>query len=375
MSTSSINAATTSFSFKLFGELLAREPDKNIFISPTGVFLAVAMALNGAAGETRREIAALLGLGARDLEGANRACAELSRALASRDEGSSLAIANSLWARHDITFDRNFLQRNRAFYKAAIEALDFGDPNAAGRINAWVREQTQGKIDKIVEQIPADAVLYLINAIYFKGDWASKFDAQATTDGAFHLAGGGQRQLPMMRQEGEFLYYQERDFQAILLPYAGHKRSMLVLLPRPGLPLGDFLPTFDTRRWASLKYACGPRDGTIVLPRFTLEYEANLNEPLKALGMRAAFDGERADFSAMCDIPNIGIDEVKHKTYLEINEEGTEAAAVTSVRLIVLGAFDDDDEPFRMVVDRPFFCAILDHHSDTILFMGAVVEP
>ena len=374
MSRTNLASATAHFSFKLFGELLAREPTKNVFISPASVYLALAMALNGAAGKTRSEIAELLGVAGFDLDEINRACAELIQGLSQREDGTLLAIANSLWARQGIPFEEDFLERNRTIFTAATETLDFADPAAVQRINAWVCERTHGKIDTIVDQIPPDAIMYLINAIYFKGRWGQAFAQEDTRDRPFQLAGGGQKQVPMMRQERMFAYHEAPDYQALLLAYDDHQLSMLVMLPHSGLDMAmlqRLLSDYGTSRWEMMFQL---REGTLMLPRLTLEYEAQLSAPLIALGLRLPFDPDHADFSALTPLPNVVIDEVKHKTFLEVNEQGTEAAAITSVRLVVLGAFDDDDT-FHMIVDRPFFCAILDDKSRTIVFLGAIVEP
>jgi serpin B len=373
MSTGSIVSANARFAFKLFDELLRREPGKNVFVSPAGVFLALAMAANGAAGATLREIESVLELGGMGLEAANEANAELMRSLRQLDPGLRLAIANSLWGRRGIDFDHGFLDRSRAYYGAALEELNFADPGAPARINVWVHEHTEGKIRQIVDRIPSSAVLYLLNAIYFKGDWEHTFDKQQTKDGEFHLAGGS-KHVPMMRQESELPYYATRDFQAILLPYAGGRLSMCVLLPREGIDIGLLRRVLGDPAQKDWLRQFRPREGTIALPRFKLEYEVELSLALETLGMASAFESGRADFSAMCAAPNVGIDEVRHKTFVEVNEEGTEAAAVTSVQFVVLGMFSEA-KPFRMIVDRPFFCAIVDKQSRTILFMGAIVEP
>jgi len=372
MSTSSISA-NAGFAFKLFAELLDREPDKNVFVSPTSVALALGMLLNGAAGETERQIAGVLGLTGMSLDEVNQANTALMRSLARFGPGAHLAIANSLWAKRGTAFEPEFLRRSRAFYAAEATELDFADPGAPEVINAWVSAHTEGTIERIVDEIPPDAVLYLINAIYFKGEWAQPFDPAATADHAFHLASGGQKQLPMMRQTGEFLYDETSAYQAIVLPYAGKRLAMLVLLPRKSLDVGLFRRVLGDGDRTGRSGGFQSRDGTIVLPRFKLEYAVKLNDPLKAIGMPAPFQ-QGADFSAMCGIPDVGIDEVMHKTFVEVNEEGTEAAAVTSVRVVVLGMMDDE-EPFHMIVDRPFFCAIRDNQSDALLFVGAIVEP
>jgi serine protease inhibitor len=368
-------AANTRFAFKLFAELGKQQPGQNIFISPASIALALAMVYNGASGATQREMAEALELAAMSLEDINRANAELLRTMAHADPQVRLVIANSLWARKGIAFDPDFLRRGQEFYKAEIEELDFTNPSAASIINSWVRQRTNGKIEKIIDRIDAAAILFLLNAIYFKGNWTTQFDKRQTKVGAFHLIDGGRKQHPMMAQSGKYSYYQGRGFQAVSLPYGSRRLSMYVFLPEERSSLEAFQKTLNDKNWNAWMQQFHEMEGNIVLPQFKLEYEVKLNEALKTLGITTAFDSRRADFARMCTgtARAISIDEVKHKTFVEVNEEGTEAAAVTSVGM-VLAAFTPK-QTFTLIVDRPFFCAIQDNQSGTILFMGSIVDP
>jgi serine protease inhibitor len=366
-------ASQNHFAFKLFAELTTQDHGKNIFVSPASVALALAMTYNGARGETRRAMAEALELGDMQLDDLNRANADLVRSLEQIDPQVRLAIANSLWARQGLAFDPAFLERNKACYKAAIENLDFADPRAAATINAWVARNTNGKIEKIVDQVGPDAILFLINAIYFKGDWARQFDQRRTRELPFTLLDGRQKQHPLMSQSGKFDYYAGQGFQAISLPYGAGRISMSIFLPEKNSSLDAFQRSLDAKSWDAWTGRFRETEGTIALPRFKLEYEATLNDALKALGMGIAFSS-RADFGGMCPPPpNVCIDEVKHKTFVEVNEEGTEAAAVTSVGMVRASFLPN--RTFSMIVDRPFFCAIRDSQTGAILFMGAIVEP
>ena len=367
----SLVAANTRFAFKLFSQLTERGPGKNIFISPASVFLALAMTYNGAAGETQRGMAEALELAGMSLDEVNRAGAELLRSLRSIDPQVRLAVANSLWGRQDITFSREFLRRCADFYGAEVQTLDFADPRALAVINGWVRQHTDGKIEKILDQIESATLLVLLNAIYFKGNWTRPFDRQRTEERAFHLLGGGQKQLPLMTQSGEYQYYEDKDFQAVGLPYGGERLSMYLFLPEQRGGLAAFQQRLSDKNWSAWMRQFRKTEGTIALPRFKLEYEVTLNQALQALGMAAAFS-RRADFAGM-GAGALKIDEVRHKTFVEVNEEGTEAAAVTAVTM--MRASFVPKRTFRMVVDRPFFCAIRDNQSSAILFMGAIVEP
>jgi serpin B len=366
-------AANTAFAFKLFAELNRQEYGKNIFISPISVGLALSMAYNGARGDTARAIAEALELGGISPDELNRANADLLTMLTSLDPQVTLVIANSLWARQGLIFDPEFLQRNTAFYHAQIQSLDFSGPSAPATINAWVKQHTNGKIEKIVDEVQRDTILFLINAIYFKGDWARPFDQRRTRELPFNMLNGRHKQHPLMTQSGKFDYFAVEGFQAISLPYGAGRLSMHVFLPEQNSSLEGFLPKLNMKNWNSWMQSFRATDGTVALPRFKLEYQAALNDALKALGMADAF-GPRADFSGICaSEPHICIDEVRHKTFVEVNEQGTEAAAVTSVGM--LRASFVPQRTFSMIVDRPFFCTIRDTQTGALLFIGSIVDP
>lgn len=370
-----LNASQHRFAFKLFAELTKSNIETNVFISPASVALALSMVYNGARGETARAIARTLELGEIDLDGLNQANAALIKSLRALDPQVALAIANSLWAAQGIAFDQDFLRRNQEFYGAEIATLDFKDASAAAAINQWVERNTGGKIEKIVDRIGPAAIMFLINAIYFKGNWAKQFDPKRTRDMPFALLDGRQKQHPLMAQTGKFDYYAGQGFQAASLPYGAGRASMYVFLPEQRSSLRAFRRELGHKSWDAWIRHFRQAEGTIVLPRFKLAYEVTLNDALKALGMGIAFDGRRADFSAMVADrkPNANIDEVKHKTFVEVNEEGTEAAAVTSIGMMRTSMMPQ--RSFSMVVDRPFFCAIRDNQTGALLFLGSIVDP
>ena len=373
-------AANSRFGFKLFAELLKAEPGSNVFISPASVAIALAMTYNGASAATQEAMAQTLELQGMSLDEANQAYAALLQTLETADPKVQLAIANSLWARQDIQFNTDFLQRVKLFYDAEVTSLDFTSPSSVDTINGWVNENTNGKIPTILDQISGDAILYLINAIYFKGTWIKAFDPKLTQDSMFNLLGGSQKQVPMMMRSDAFRYLRGDGFQAVSLPYGekdGEGRfSMYVFLPDEGSSLDALLNGLTAERWNEWMAMFGPAEGDLAMPRYRLEYEVGLNDALKALGMAVAFDPQQADFSAMVDLKpeNVFISNVKHKTFVEVNEEGTEAAAVTSVEMGVTSA-REEPQRFSMIVDRPFFVAIRDDQSGEVLFMGAIVAP
>ena len=365
--------ASTRFGFKLFSELQKQEKDKNIFISPSSVAIALAMTYNGASGTTQQAMAKALEIQGMSLSEVNQGSAALQALLANPDPKVQLTIANALWAKKGAALKPGFIQRNQTFYHAKVAELDFSDPGSAKVINAWVKEKTGGKIDRMVDKLKPEDVLFLINAIYFKGKWTKPFEKADTQPAPFYLANGRQKQHPFMVQEGEYAYAETEQFQAISLPYGDRRLSFYLFLPKPKANLNTFYQTLNPENWETWMQQFRKRPGSIKLPRFKLETDLELSNALKALGMAEAFDESRANFAELSDAAT-KIDQVKHKTFVEVNEEGTEAAAATSVG-IVATSVQIPQEPFAMVVDRPFFCAIRDNQTGTLLFMGAIVEP
>ena len=367
--------ANTQFGFDVFNEIRKIEQDKNIFISPLSISIALAMTLNGASGETEQAMTNTLQLQRLGTELINTGYAGLRHALQTSDPKVTLTIANSLWARQDVPFKQDFLQRNTQFFGAEVSTLDFTDPNTLTTINQWVNTNTNGKIPEILDEINPDMVLFLINAIYFKGTWQTEFDPSRTRDGTFYLATGDEKQVPMMTRTGDYLYYEnyEAKFQAISLPYGDGRMSMYIFLPYRESDLNTFLDGLNTENWENWIPQLREQEVFLSMPKFKLEYEKTLNNPLQSLGMGIAFAPGLADFSRMADLEVLGqnlyIGEVLHKAVVEVNEEGTEAAAVTSVGIRATSA------PPAFMANRPFFFAIRDNETKTVLFMGTVVDP
>ena len=373
----SVGTANTKFGFNLFNEIRKTEQGKNIFISPFSVSVALAMTLNGASNETEQAMIDTLQLQGLNSESINVGYAGLRQTLLTSDPKVILTIANSLWARQDVQFNQDFLQRNTQFFEAEVSTLDFNDPSAPRTINQWVDTNTKGKIQEIVDEIDPSKVLFLINAIYFKGTWQKEFNPLRTRDGPFHLTNGGVKQVPMMRQLRWYPYYRGENFQAISLAYGDGRMSMYIFLPDRESDLNIFLENLNFEHWEDWMSQFHGQDVSLVMPKFKLEYGKVLNDQLATLGMDTAFDPKHADFSRMAPLDILGenlyIGEVVHKTFVEVNEEGTEAAAVTSVGVVATSAVAPLPIPF--IVDRPFFFAIRDNQTKTVLFMGTVVDP
>lgn len=366
-------AANTRFSLKLFSQLLKQDSDRNIFISPSSVALALAMVHNGANGETQKAIASTLELQGLSLQEINQANAGLQTTLSNPELGVELSIANSLWAKSGQSFKREFLQRIQNFYQVELQELNFSEPTASSTINTWVKRSTNEKIQQIVERndLGANTVFVLLDAIYFLGNWQYPFPKQATREHSFTLPNGTQKQHPMMFQQLHVPFYQNELFQAISLPYGTGRLSMCIFLPQQGTNLQTFYQHLNSQNWEKWINQFNNEQGDLSedvlvgLPRFRLEYSVELKDALKALGMEVAF-GKDADFSGMTP-SHLWIDKIKHKTLVDVNEEGTVAAAVTEAGGTRGG--------YEMIVDRPFFFTIRDNQTGTILFMGSMVEP
>lgn len=362
--------ASNGFAFDLFRRAAAADPAANTFISPLSVSMALGMTLNGAAGTTLDSMRLALGLGDATLDEINRGYEGLIALLRGLDRTTTFRIANSIWYRQGFPFRQEFLDVTQEHFDARVSGLDFAAPSSVTTINAWIEQATGGRITKVIESVEADDVMFLVNAIYFNGKWRSAFDRTQTVDATFQGAGGGQN-VRMMRQEWTPPHLSTALFDAVDLPYGNAAYAMTVLLPKPGIDVHALVDSLTPLRWAAWMQQFEPREIDLRMPRFKLEYERTLNEDLSALGMRIAFDDAAANFHPMTTTAaQLYIKYVKHKTYVDVHEEGTEAAAVTVVGVGVVCACGPP--PFH--VDRPFVFVIRERLSGTILFIGKVVR-
>jgi serine protease inhibitor len=364
-----IAASCNAFGLKLLAQTRQAAPGKNVFLSPVGLAFALSMAANGAQGETLRQMLATLQLeaGAPDLNEANQALLEH---LFKLDAKVKLEIANSLWTASDAEIKSTFLGVIRQSYQAEVASVDFKDPATAQIINDWCSEHTHGKIPKMVQPPLGSNRLILLDAIYFKGDWTAPFDKKLTQDMPFTLGNGQTVQHPRMVRGGDFEYLENDDFQAVCLPYAGRAVSMYVFLPKKSLD--DFVQNLTMASWEQWTKQFRSNKGTVELPRFKLENEYKLNDVLAAMGMPLAFT-RQANFHGISDEP-LYIDWIRQKTYVDVNEEGTVAAAVTGIGFRA-SAVRRENPPFHMVVDRPFFLAICERETKAMLFLGTISDP
>ncbi len=373
---SRLAAANNSFAFKLLQQLATEQSGKSIFISPYSAATALQMAANGAGGQTKTEMLQVLetsGISANALNAASKTAADW---LNPKNTNVILTTANALWYAQNAAVKPEFLEANQKFFSSTIKALDFGNARAAeAEINEWASDQTHGRIKNIADNVITPYTdLILANAIYFKGKWLDPFDVKLTKDRPFHPATGAAKNLPMMERSKKFAYRQGSGYQAVRLPYIGGELAMYVFLPDPGSSPAKLLQIMNGDNWQRVTMpGFSPRDGLVVLPKFKLESTFKLNHSLEALGMKSAFNRQQADFSGMFSDPHC-ISEVRQKTFVEVSEEGTEAAAVTIIAMAPSAMIMNPPKPFAMIVDRPFLFAIVDARSEMILFMGVVNE-
>lgn len=403
--------AHNRFGMLLLEQLLsdADVDDPNVVISPISIALALSMAYNGAGGQTAQAMADAMqlspllrdGLSRADVNGANlallqalhdavelaggggtgdpsagRGTADGASGVDEAEAGVRLNIANSLWHRLDFQLNERFLQDIERFYRAVVEGLDFAQPDSIRRINGWVSRATEGLIPSVVDQLDDDVVVLLINAVYFKGSWTTPFNKEATRPEPFHLSDGNSIEVPMMRRTGRVAYYENEALQAVRLPYGDDERlAMYLFLPRGSQTVTDLVQHLTREGMSELVPRFAPAHGQVMIPRLDVSYSAKLKGVLSALGMGAAFQGGSADFSPM--LPegaprNVYMNDVIHRSVLKVDEEGTEAAAVTSIefRVTSMPAFD-----FAFRADRPFVLAIRDDETAALLFVGAIVNP
>jgi len=363
-----VTSSSEIFGFKLFKEISNSAKDKNIFISPLSVSVALGMTLNGANGTTYESIREALELNNLNEQEINEAYKSLTELLANSDPKVVFNIANSIWYRNTMTFLQEFINTNEEYFNAEVSGLDFSDPGSVDIINEWVSLNTNGKIETILDKIPSEAVMYLLNALYFNADWKYKFDKEYTKDDYF-ISSSDSIPCKMMEQKNYYSYYSNDLFQAVDLPYGDSLFSMTIFLPQPDKDINEIIEQFNETSWHYWQNNFKTEEGHIWLPKFEIKYELKLNDALTVLGMGNAFSPS-ADFTRMNSYGGIWISEVRHKTFIKVDEEGTEAAAVTIVEMIKSVI----TQGFKMRMNRPFIYLIRERTSNTILFIGKMVN-
>ncbi len=369
-----VRDAANAFAFALWGRINAAQRDTNVFVSPLSASFALGMTLNGAAGQTADQMRAALQFGSATLPEINAGYKSLVALLTSLDPGVQMRIANSIWYRQEFPFRQAFFDTTKVYFDATVRGLNFNDRAASlAAINGWVNTATAGKIPTVLDDITAQQVMFLINAIYFKGSWRLKFDPAQTAPAPFYATSGPSQQMQLMHRLDTLSYVETATYQAADLPYGNTAFSMTVLLPKAGTDVETLAASLTPASWQALTSAFRTQKVYFYLPRLTLKYERRLNDDLKALGMVVPFVPGGADFTQMAAAPvgnELFIEFVKQNTFVDINEEGTEAAAVTTVGI---GVTSMPSYP-TMRVDRPYLFVLRERLTGTVLFMGKIVR-
>lgn len=367
----SLIASNTDFAFNIFNKLIMEDSGQNVFISPLSILLALAMTYNGAVGDTNLAMADAMEFSGMDMEELNQGFSDLMVSILNGDPSVQINIANSIWSRFGFDPKEDFVDINKKYYSSEVKELDFSDPGAVDTINDWIEDATEEKIKKMLTVIPGDVVMYLINAIYFKGDWTYPFEEEATYEEDFNLEDGSKKSVEMMHIVEHYDYITGENFGMVRLPYGDEKFSMYIVLPDEGAAVDSIVGFLDSYYYDNLRNSMVDREIRLAMPKYKMEYGVKvLNDVLTELGMGIAF-GPEADFSGIN--PGIFISEVMHKAVIEVNEKGSEAAAATVVAMAESAM--PVDEMIEFIVDRPFFFVIADDRSGAILFMGKVVSP
>lgn len=376
-----LTLAQNKFGFQLLKTLAYTDQtnSQNVVVSPVSMGLAFNVLYNGSYGSTKDQLANVLQIPGFSLFQLNEASKILMTRINSPTQGITSNLSNSVWIRTGINLNEAVLKDAQAYYGAYITNLDFNQPEASKTINDWVFGNTAGKIGNVVpEQINPAIASYIINTAYFNGIWKYKFDAEKITERDFYKQDGSKAPTPSMEMNRkDFLYLENDAFQAVKLPYgADQNYSMVVLLPKD-LGVNNLLGKFDILSWQGWLEGFIEKEGTLYLPKFKLEYGGSMVSPLKEIGMVLPFDDKKADFSRLSAdgvSKDFYISDVIHKTYIDVNEEGTEAAAVTAIEVSTTSAepIKPEDLPFIMDVNKPFFFAIINEETQANLFVGIV---
>jgi serpin B len=367
-----VSSSGNDFSFALFQQLAKTQAGKNVFVSPLSASMSVGMTLNGAAGSTFDGIRTALRLGGADAAQINSGYLGLIGLLRGLDPTTTFQVANSVWFRNGFTFRQSFFDTTKKYFDAEVQGLDFANKTASlNTINGWVSAKTAGKIPTILDDITPDEVMFLINAIYFKGTWQTKFDPARTSNGTFNAADGTAQTVPLMHRPQHikpmFLAGNVQGGLAIAeLPYGNGDFAMDIILTPFGKSNADSIAAVLTPAlWTALLASLHETDNALVMPKFSMTWERMLTEDLSALGMGVAFS-DLAQFPGM-SAAGLKLEFVKQKSFVTVDEAGTEAGAST-----VTGVVPTSLSEFR--VDRPFVFVIRERQTGTILFMGKVLR-
>ncbi|MTI65822.1 MAG: serpin family protein [Firmicutes bacterium] len=358
------------FAFDIFKELNSADTNKNIFISPISISTALSMTYQGAKKTTKEAMAEGLRYEGIDKNTLNETYKNLLIYLKQADSKVKIDINNSIWINKGEKIKEDFINANKDVFDAYIKSLDFSKKNSADKINGWISDSTNKKIEKMINPpIDPSVVMYLINAIYFNGDWAEGFDKDKTFETEFKLENKGIKKVSMMKRKGEVEYLEKDNYKAVRLPYGDGKLSMYCILPKEGKKLKELISKMNTNMLENINKDIVKTDDVIIqIPRFKIEYGVKkLNDSLTKLGMGEAFEMD-ANFNGIRE--GIFINKVLHKAVIEVNEKGSKAAGATVVEMKEAASLN----PKRFIANRPFMFIIRDDEYGTILFMGKYIK-
>jgi serpin B len=367
--------ASTGFAFRLFEAL---QPGRtNLAVSPYGARVLLALLCSGATQDTRKEMVEVLGL--EDGAESNRNWYErkgrpLGHKLVTAEDGEEFLTANGIWLDAEFELKSAYVQAAQTDYGAETHVEDFAWTGAAENVNSWIHEKTRGKISGIADDLTRMSPMLAMNAVYFRGKWRESFNRELTKEENFVLPDSRMRKVMMMRQCDEFAYEERNGTQIAALPYRGSMR-MIVVLPPKGAEFCKFCRELRGNLGTDWTRRMGWRQGELQLPRFRIDSNVALSHALRAMGMQRAFDANLAQFEGMTDRTPFFVKAVQQKDFVEVDEEGTEAAAVTEIYCLAALPPKTPPPPFKMIVDRPFVFLICDAFTDTIIFLGAVIDP
>jgi len=363
--------SSNNFAFDIFQR--TSELEDNMFISPFSISTALAMTANGAAGETKETIKTAIYLSNMTDEEMNRAYSDLAGFLLHLDGRVVLELANSSWYREDLTVEEVFRNVLLEYYDAEIRSANFADPATKDIINGWIEDKTHDKIKNMIDQIPPDVVMYLINAIYFKADWKYQFDETKTKPADFYLENGNTVETDMMYCKGVKIdYFYNNNFFFMMIPYGNGQYTMTVMMPMHETPIQEIINETSVYNFRDFSLAADTATVELYMPKFKLKYKKLLNDVLADMGI--AFGGGADLSNLFVDALDLFISRVIHQSFIEINEKGSEAAAATVVEISETSV-GPGGPPEVVFVDRPFAFFITEKHSNTILFAGKITDP
>lgn len=364
--------ASNDFSFDLFASVNSSHPSENVFISPFSISTALSMTLNGAEGETLKAMKETLHVNELTEQEINEAYKSLADYLLQLDNTVNLQVANSNWYRNDLVINESFESSLQKYYNAEVKPTDFDDPATLDQINGWIEDKTNGKIKDMLDAIPGNILMYLINAVYFKADWQYQFDKNQTAEHPFQLSDGSSVNVPTMYSEGITLGFSSSSSAQLLdIPYGNGQYMFTVVLPNDAAAINALVETFSADHLAALLADTNQITTHLYMPKFKLEFKEELKEVLTHMGMGIAFSGEAAFGRLFENNVNANVSRVLHQSFLEVNEEGSEAAAATVVEIVETSA----GPPAAIKINRPFLFFIREKHSNTILFSGKLMNP